>query len=388
MVHTPLFPLYSTTSELMRILDGESVVLFKNMWNAIWSLRGTPQNTVDWTNPDEWIKDRLSGQERAMAEKIWRKSNKKVNPRWTRGAQFLITNYELLEETNDTFMLGDRGKAFISSKDSTVARGIDVSEGLVQILLQLSTIVKGKRSDLLEGWKKYLEDHSNVKQESVAKDYLRARIVNLCDRKYIEREGNTYQITDAGVSYARSLSPKKIDDTISAITKLSRDVEKFNVAQRKRIRELLEKTTPSQFEHLIKDLLSAMEYEDIVVTSPTNDKGVDVTAISQHGITVVKEAIQVKRATTSNISRPILDKLRGSLHRFDAFQGTIITLSDFAKGAKDAAFEKGAAPITLINGEKLIDLLIQYELIVDKQQLTYVIVKDDYFKTQDESELE
>jgi restriction system protein len=38
------------------------------------------------------------------------------------------------------------------------------------------------------------------------------------------------------------------------------------------------------------------------------------------------------------------------------FQGTIITLSDFTKGAKDAAFEKGA---TLINGDKPVDLLIK-----------------------------
>lgn len=102
-----------------------------------------------------------------------------------------------------------------------------------------------------------------------------------------------------------------------------------------------------RFENIIKYLLTAMGYDDVTVTSPTNDKGVDVTGISQNGITTVKEVIQAKRNITSNVTLPVLDNLRGCLHRFDAFQGTIITLSDFAKGAKDAAFEKGADPLPL-----------------------------------------
>jgi len=388
MVHTPLYPLYSATAELLKILNGESVSQFKNMWSRIWNLRGTPQNTVDWTDPDEWIKSRLSGKEKAMAEKIWLKSNKKVNPRWTRGSQFLIANYELVDDTQDVFKLNSRGKTFVSSIDNPITREIDESEGLIQLLFQISTVGNGKRADFLDDWKRYLDTHSNVKQESVVKDYMRSRIVNLWDRNYVEREGNSYRITEPGLVYLKSVSSKNIDTAVTAITKLGKEVEKFNAEQRRKIRELLEQTTFVQFEHLIKDLLSAMGYDDIKVTSPTNDKGVDVTAVSQHGITTVKEAIQVKRSTTSNVQRPILDKLRGSLHRFDAFQGTIITLSDFAKGAKDAAFEKGAAPITLINGEKLIDLLIEYDLIVDKKHFTYYIIKESYFKTEDESELE
>jgi len=55
----------------------------------------------------------------------------------------------------------------------------------------------------------------------------------------------------------------------------------------------------------------------------------------------------------------VLDMLRGSLHRFGAVKGTIISLGGFAKGAQSAAFEPGAAPITLIDGEKLLDLLIE-----------------------------
>jgi restriction system protein len=106
----------------------------------------------------------------------------------------------------------------------------------------------------------------------------------------------------------------------------------------------------------------------------------------ESGITSVKEVVQVKKVT-SNIQRVVLDSLRGSLHRFDAFRGTIITLSDFSKGTKDAAFEIGAAPITLINGDKLIDLLIENNIAVRKINLEYFTVIADYF-IEDEEQID
>jgi hypothetical protein len=62
---------------------------------------------------------------------------------------------------------------------------------------------------------------------------------------------------------------------------------------------------------------------------------------------------------------------RGSLHRFDAVRGTIITTGSFSSGTKHAAFEPGAAPITLIDGEKLLDLLRQYQIGMSKQTIEY-----------------
>jgi restriction system protein len=38
----------------------------------------------------------------------------------------------------------------------------------------------------------------------------------------------------------------------------------------------------------------------------------------------------------------------------------------------NAAFERGAAPITLIDGEKLLDLLIEYEIGVTKNRAEYI----------------
>ena len=59
------------------------------------------------------------------------------------------------------------------------------------------------------------------------------------------------------------------------------------------------------------------------------------------------------------------------MHRFNAVRGTIITTGGFSRGTVQAAFEHGAAPITLIDGEKLLDLLIEYEIGVAKSAVEY-----------------
>jgi len=128
---------------------------------------------------------------------------------------------------------------------------------------------------------------------------------------------------------------------------------------------------PFKFEELIKLLLEEMGYTDVETTSPVNDKGVDVVANVELGVSSVREVIQVKRRR-GNLGRPVLDQLRGSLHRWNAVRGTIITTGGFSTGATRAAFERGAAPITLIDGVKLLDLLIEHEIGVSKNPVEYI----------------
>ncbi|WP_298779035.1 restriction endonuclease [uncultured Polaribacter sp.] len=390
MVKTPLYPEYGTVKQVLKILDGVNVNDFKNMWNSIWGLRGTPQNTVNWKDPDFWIKDRLEGKDKELALKIWIESNKTINPRYIRGTQFFMNAYNLIQEKNTIFVLTNDGKEFISKTENDFISLIDKKEGLVQILMQLSYLEKEKvkRSDLLNDWKNYLINNSNIKKDSVVKDTLRRRIVNLIGRDYIKKEGNLYSMTNKGENYLTKVIKNSLSIKENNESKLVKLKDQLIKEQRKELKSFLSKTHPYQFEHIVKHLLDEMGYEEVEVTSPTNDKGVDVTGISQNGITTVKEVIQVKRNNKSNITRTVLDKLRGSLHRFDAFQGTIITLSDFAKGAKESAFEKGAAPITLINGEKLIDLLIEHKIGINPKTVEYYTVDENYFNDEIEENIE
>lgn len=125
---------------------------------------------------------------------------------------------------------------------------------------------------------------------------------------------------------------------------------------------------PRQFEYLVKDLVEKMGYENAEVTASSGDGGVDVTANIEVGITSVKEVIQVKRHSRTTPPKD-LDALRGSLYRFGAIRGTLITTSGFSNRTKEAALDSRAQPITLIDGEKLVDLLIEHEIGIRKHTI-------------------
>ncbi len=386
MVRTPLFPSYRQTQKLIEVLDGQNETEYKSMWSTIWNLRGTPQEPVEWQNPDEWIPERLTGSDQAFAMHIWQGTTKIVNPRYIRGIQTLTTTYTLLAFKHGKFTITPRGTIFISSGDNEIINEIDIEEGCVFILYLSSIHPRATRKAFLKEWEGYLKVNSNYRKESVIKDSLRRRLTNLRERGLIRRDGNVYALTPQGERYlARFENIQLPTSDVSEEASLNKHVDTFNTTQKTLLKERLYQLSPTQFEELIKELLDAMGYEDVYVTSPTNDKGVDVAGVSQNGITSVKEVIQVKRLS-SNVQRPVLDALRGSLHRFDAFQGTIITLSDFSKGTKEAAFERGAAPITLINGEKLIELLIENGIAVKKRVLEYFTVDPEYFMASQEQE--
>ena len=137
-------------------------------------------------------------------------------------------------------------------------------------------------------------------------------------------------------------------------------IKVHNDDQREALREQLGSMHPYRFERLVRELLEAMGYEDVTLTKQSGDKGVDVVARMQFGITTVTEVVQVKRHQGS-IGRPVLDQLRGALPYHKAIRGTIITLGDFSQGCTEAALFPGAAPIGLINGERLLELLMDHQ---------------------------
>ncbi|MCC7449151.1 MAG: restriction endonuclease [Anaerolineae bacterium] len=208
------------------------------------------------------------------------------------------------------------------------------------------------------------------------------------ERKLVQRNGNVYQITPPGLAYidqVRShIKPSGNDIASQSLAEVRHLLTKQDQEVRQQIKTALQKIDPYNFEYLIKHLLEAMGYENVEVTSKSGDGGVDVVADIEVGITSVREVVQVKRHQ-GNIQRPILDMLRGSLHRFNANRGTIITVGKFSKGAQDAAFEQGVAPITLIDGERLIQLLIDNEIGAVYEEIKVLKFNPDDFRFEEES---
>ena len=95
-VRTPWFRPYSDVRMLLTLLQGVSKSAVKSMAAAIDEQRGTPQNPVDWSDPDTWIVDRLHGNDAQLAQHIWQDSHHAVSPRYIAGAVLLIDQKKVL----------------------------------------------------------------------------------------------------------------------------------------------------------------------------------------------------------------------------------------------------------------------------------------------------
>jgi restriction system protein len=330
----------------------------------------------------------LEGYNRELAKKIWDKTNHQVNPSHMYGTYMLINHYELLKvDAQGRYEITERGKNFLENPRGEVEKEIDLNEGLFKILEIVARTGRGKISSYYKDWELFNLKYTKNRKRSYIKDSLRRRLNNLIDRGCILREGINYEITPEGLEYLKERPKLEGEiETFGDEIEVAHVVKRFDRKQREKLLDILYKIDPYDFEKLISQLIENMGYQNVEVTARTGDKGIDVVGEIEVGITSVKEVIQAKR-TKGNIQRKVLDALRGSLHRYGAIRGTIITTSNFSKGAKEAAFEMGAPPITLINGKKLIDLLIEHEIGVEKLDFSTFKVDEDFFEELGEKEL-
>lgn len=377
-VRVPLFPTYDEVRLVLPVWDGKPRTAITGLRSTIGELRGTPQEPEDWTEPDKWIPERLSGSNLDLAKAIWEGTQKKVNPRHVYGHWLLACTYDLLDEDREGRMsLTDAGRDFVSNPSGDTVAVMDEGEGLIKLLALVAEKGPARFGDLVGDWAEYLKRRSAFGKESTIKDTLRRRLKNLLYRDLLSRSTTLYKVTDAGLEYLNRTGDEDAP-TSTEHQQLWSLVRQQETSVRDSVRELLADMDPIAFEHLVKRLLESMGYENVRVTSPSNDKGVDVVADIELGITSVREVVQAKKHKRT-IQRKDLDALRGSLHRFGAVRGTIISTAQFSRGTREAAFEKGAAPVTLIDGEKLIDLLIEHGLGVRKKSVEILELDADAF---------
>lgn len=359
-VRIVFFPEYASVRTVLPVLVGITRAQVTGLRAAIWEHRGTFEENADWTDPDVWITERLTGDHREVALRIWTGTKKRVNPRHMAGHWLLASGYELLTEgAGDRLGITAAGRDFLDHPEGATVRAIDDKEGLLALLAILAEQGPAAPGALLAPWMEYVRGASKIRAESTARSFLYNRLRNLLERGYAAKVGQKYEITSTGLAWLKSSAYAERKTVAPDETRRLWDlVQAQRDAVRKALRERLSSLDPYSFEQLVGRLLKEMDYTDVEVTARAGDKGVDVVGRIALGITEVREVIQVKRQQ-GNVQRPVLDMLRGSLHRFSAVKGTIISLGGFAKGAQNAAFEPGAAPITLIDGEKLLDLLIE-----------------------------
>jgi restriction system protein len=385
-VRIPQFPLYSELRLILPIWHQQLRSQITGLRATITSLRGSPQEPSDWTKPGAWIAARLQGSDRELAATIWQKTGEKVNPRHVYGHWLLACAYQLLmEDHQGQMLLTERGQDFIAAPLGDATSLIDEQEGILKIMTIVAEKGTGRRSDFIPEWADYLQRYSRFGTDATIKDTLTRRLQSILERGLLSKTGTTYSITDAGLAYLRQTNGTEDPNMVSELQEILQLVNQQKTSVRSSMQALLSTMDPIAFEHLIKQLLEAMNYQQVTVTAASNDKGVDVVGNIELGITSVREVVQAKRQK-NNVQRTVLDALRGSLHRFQAVRGTIITTANFSKGARDAAFEIGAPPITLIDGDKLIDLLIENSIGVRTKSVEVLELDADAFAQMDDIE--
>ena len=161
----------------------------------------------------------------------------------------------------------------------------------------------------------------------------------------------------AFVSYGRGLYGLAPDRAGSEIEEA---IRRNNREVRERLHAELRDIEPQAFEDLIGRLLTALGFVDVEVTSYSRDGGVDVRGtLAVGGVTNATTAIQVKR-WAKNISGKTVRELRGGLTPHE--RGLIITTAGFTRDAKSEAQAVERAPIALVDGDKLVSLLVEHAI--------------------------
>lgn len=125
--------------------------------------------------------------------------------------------------------------------------------------------------------------------------------------------------------------------------------------------ELLKKVTPEGFERICARLLRESGFERVTVTGGPRDEGIDGLGILQiNPFVSFKVLFQCKRYKGSVSRSQVGDFRNAMLGRAD--KGIIITTGTFTADARREADRDGAAPVELVDGEKLVEMFERVNL--------------------------
>ena len=159
-------------------------------------------------------------------------------------------------------------------------------------------------------------------------------------------------------------------------------VQQHHEDVRKKLKAKLMALKPEEFEELVSRLFCSIGFREVSRTRLSGDGGIDVRGTMVTGGVIRTElAIQVKR-WKHNVQAPTVQQVRGSLGAHE--QGCIVTTSDFSSGAREEASKMDKAPIALIDGKELINLLMENQVGVRRKEVPLFEVQENLLDDVDE----
>lgn len=145
-----------------------------------------------------------------------------------------------------------------------------------------------------------------------------------------------------------------------------------------KILNAIDKMSPKKFETFSRALLTEMgvEFTDKGIQI-SSDGGIDGYGYHKdpHDFRTTRVVIQCKRYNAGSVGVSFIHEFLGAMTRHHADFGVFITNSTFTKQAQDAS--KEGSPITLIDRNELVELVIKYQLYLTPVT-TYVMHEEFY----------
>ena len=197
----------------------------------------------------------------------------------------------------------------------------------------------------------------------------------------------------------RSVTPDEIADRHAAYLAQRREARKAKKAEssgdeeiagdgeegpatpnwKEQLIEQLLAISPDRFERLARRVLREAGFVSATVTGRSGDGGIDGVGVYRLSLVSFPVFFQCKRYKGSVGAGAVRD-FRGAMSgRGD--KGLLITTGSFTADAKQEATRDGAPPVDLIDGDRLCDLLREYELGVRRtiRQIEDVEVLPEFF---------
>lgn len=205
----------------------------------------------------------------------------------------------------------------------------------------------------------------------------------LINIKYLKRFPDflTAKETKKDVGSVSELSPEEIISTTPQ-EQIEQGIATINNSLGQDLLQKIKNCSWQFFEKLVIDLLLKMGYggsksEAAELIGKTGDEGIDgIIKEDRLGLDVIY--VQAKK-WDSTIGRPEIQKFVGALAGQGAKKGVFITTSRFSTDAT-AYLPKNETKVILIDGQRLVQLMIEFELGVSiKEIFKLKITDDDYF---------
>ena len=192
------------------------------------------------------------------------------------------------------------------------------------------------------------------------------------------------EVRDKARTYWEEHSSKnKVKSKMAAISDVEEDedsessedklLDDFKV----KLQSAIANMSPAKFEQFSRALLTKMgvQFTNKGVQI-SNDGGIDGYGyhIDDDDFRTTRVVIQCKRFNTNPVSEPDINQFLGAMNKFQADYGVFITNSRFTNKTREAARE--GTPITLIDGNDLVRLVIKYELFITP--VTTYVMEDFY----------